>query len=58
MVARKITEAEVESTLTAYHTLYQDRKGNDIYIGHPDGRRIKVVIAKGSNPRLVITTGD
>ena len=58
MVARTITEAEVEDTLDAYHTLYEDRKGNDIYIGHPGGRRIKVVIAKGSNPRLVITAAD
>lgn len=35
---------------------YSDKKGNPILIGHPDGRRIKVVMAKGSD--LVITVAD
>jgi hypothetical protein len=58
MSLRRISEAEVEATLSAFHTHYRDRKENDIYVGHPGGRRIKVVVAKGSNPPLVITAAD
>lgn len=55
---RNITESEVEYVLENYHTSYTDRDGNPILIGEPGGRYIKVVMAKGSNPPLVITTGD
>lgn len=58
MQERHISEEEIEETLADYHTSYTDRKGNPIYIGHPGGRRIKVVVAQGSDPPYVITTGD
>jgi predicted naringenin-chalcone synthase len=58
MAVRRITESEVEEVLRSYHTRYEDRKGNDIWVGHPGGRRIKVVTARGSDPKLVITAGD
>ena len=58
MAERGITEQEVEDVLENYHTHYHDRSGNDIYVGHPSGRRIKVVVAKELDPPLVITTGD
>lgn len=58
MRERNISEDEVESVLNEYHTSYTDKKGNPIYVGHPNGRRIKVVVAAGSNPPHVITTAD
>ncbi len=58
MALRRISDAEVEEVLRRYHTCYKDRKGNDIFVGHPGGRRVKVVIAKGSEPPLVITAAD
>lgn len=58
MAARRITEAEVEEVLRSYHTSYTDRKGNPIYIGHPNSRRIKVVVVRDSDPPHVITAAD
>ncbi len=58
MQARDISEDEVEAVLRSYHTHYADRNGNDIYVGHPGGRRVKVVVAKNSKPPLVITAAD
>ncbi len=58
MALRHISETEVGHVLSHYHTHYLDRKGNDIYIGHPGGRRVKVVVAKDSDPPLVITAAD
>lgn len=58
MQQRSISEAEVESVLNNYHTSYADRDGNPIFIGHPNGRRIKVVVALGSDPPHIITTAD
>ena len=58
MQQRKISRAEVEDVVSNYHTSYTDRGGNPILIGHPGGRRIKVVVKKGSSPLLVITVGD
>ena len=58
MALRGISRAEVEEVLESYHTSYSDRKGNPIYIGHPGGRRIKVVVAKDSDPPLVIAACD
>jgi Domain of unknown function (DUF4258) len=54
MVLRRITAQEIGSVLDNYHTRYQDKKGNDILIGHPGGRRIKVVVARGSSPPFII----
>lgn len=58
MALRKITELEVEATLQDHHTAYTDKKGNPIYIGEPNGRRIKVVIRKDSDPPHIITAAD
>lgn len=58
MALRGISEAEVREVIENYHTRYIDRKGNDIYVGHPAGRRIKVVVAKGTDPPLIITAAD
>ena len=58
MRLRRISEAEVEEVLSRHHTRYRDRRGNDIFVGHPGGRRVKVVIAKESAPPLVITAAD
>jgi hypothetical protein len=58
MAERSISEAEVEAVLANYHTNYRDKKGNDILIGHPTGRRIKVVVARGSNPPHIISAAD
>ncbi len=58
MKQRKISEAEVEVVLAGYHTRYTDRTGNYILIGHPAGRRIKVVVVRDSNPPRIITVAD
>ncbi len=58
MASRRISEQEVEAVLRSYHTRYQDRKGNDILVGHPAGRRVKVVVARGSDTPLIITAAD
>jgi hypothetical protein len=58
MAARRISEEEVEVVLTDYHTEYPDKKGNRIVIGHPGGRRVKVVVAGGSDPPRIITAAD
>jgi hypothetical protein len=58
MALRRITANEIEDVLENFHTRYQDKKGNDILIGHPGGRRIKVVVAKGSVPPFIITVAD
>jgi len=58
MTQRRVSESEVEAVLAEYHTRYHDRDGNDILIAHPGGRRIKVVVAKNSDPARVITVGD
>ena len=58
MALRRISEAEVEEVLRRYHTHYKDRQDNDIYVGHPGGRRVKVVVAKHSEPPLIITAAD
>ena len=58
MAARRISEEEVEAVLTDYHTEYPDKKGNRIVMGHPGGRRVKVVVARGSGPPRIITAAD
>jgi hypothetical protein len=58
MAIRKISDSEVLAALQSYHTHYTDRSGNDIYVGRPGGRRVKVVVAKGSEPPLIITAAD
>ncbi len=58
MIQRDISQEEVETALAEYHTVYTDPKGNPIYIGRPGGRRIKVVVRRGSDPPHVITVAD
>jgi len=58
MRLRRISEHEVEAVLAGYHTSYRDKKGNRIFIGHMEGRRIKVVVAKDSDPPFIITAAD
>jgi hypothetical protein len=58
MVQRRISALEIADVLVNHHTRYQDKKGNDILIGHPNGRRVKVVVAKGSSPPFIITVAD
>jgi Domain of unknown function (DUF4258) len=58
MAQREITEIDVERTLIEFHVRYTDKDGNPIFVAKIDSRRIKVVIAKDSEPPKVITTGD
>lgn len=58
MKERRISTAEVEDVLENFHTEYPDREGNRIVIGHPGGRRVKVVVAKDSDPPRIITAAD
>jgi Domain of unknown function (DUF4258) len=58
MALRGITEAEVEATIARNHTSYPDKAGNQNLISHVKGRRIKVVVAKDSDPPRIITAAD
>ena len=55
---RNVTDQEIEEVLANWHTKRQDRDGNDVLIGDPGGRYVKVVVAQGSNPPRIITVGD
>lgn len=55
---RRISDSEVEAVVEDFHTSYKDKDGNDVRIGHPGGRRIKVVVARGSEPPRIITVAD
>ena len=55
MQQRGISEQDVEHVIDNHDTSYTDRDGNPILIGAHQGRRIKVVIRKGSDPPFVIT---
>jgi hypothetical protein len=58
MHERRITADEVVHVLRHAHTRYTDPRGSEVLIGHPNGRRIKVVIAQGSTPPFIITVAD
>ena len=58
MAERKVTEREVEIVLVHHHARRRDAKGNEVLLGRVRGRRIKVVVARGSSPPHVITVGD
>ena len=59
MRTRRISEEEIIYSIQNYDTNYPDVLGNTIYIGHPNNRYIKVVVAEGSyNPILIITAAD
>lgn len=59
MRQRRITEAEIEHVLANPDIEYPgntpDRR---VYIGHPNGRYIKVVFVLGSDPTEVVTVAD
>jgi hypothetical protein len=58
MSERQISAGEIADVLENYHTRYEDKKGNDVLIGHPSGRRVKVIVARGSLPPFIITVAD
>lgn len=58
MGEREISEYEVETTLVEYHTRYTDYRGNEVLIASVAGRRIKIVVAQGSNPARIVTVMD
>jgi len=58
MLERRISTAEVEDVLAHHQIDRPDPKGNRIVIGHPGGRRVKVVVAKDSDPLKIITAAD
>ena len=59
MAERNITPNEVVDVLRNPDTWYaNERRGSETLTGHPNGRRIKVIIAQGSDPPLVITVED
>ena len=58
MEERGISETEIEFVLNNHEIEYTDRDGNRILVAHPDGRYIKVVVRKDSDPPFVITAGD
>jgi hypothetical protein len=58
MAQRHISEAEVNAVLSNPSYSYTDKAGNSVHVGYPGGRKIKVVVAKGSNPPRIITAAD
>ena len=55
MRQRAISAQDVSATLSSYLTRYTDRDGNAVYTADVAGRRLRVVIAAGSQPPRVIT---
>ena len=55
MVERMISTNEVEYVLDQFHTSYPDGP-KTILIGAPEGRRIKVVTAPGTDDDVIIIT--
>jgi hypothetical protein len=58
MRQRHVTEEEVQAVLGSGTQPRPDAKGNMIYVAHPNGRRIKVVVDARVSPWTVITAGD
>jgi len=58
LVQRRISKAEAEAVLADPDTTYNDPTGKLIFIGHPNGRYIKVVVSPGSSPPHIITAMD
>lgn len=56
MARRNIRQQDVEDTLDNYDIHHNDKRGNDCFIRElKDGRRVRVVGAKDSDPTEVIT---
>ncbi len=58
MAQRNISADEIVDVLRSYHTPYTDPRGSEVMIGHPNGRRVKIVVAQGSRPPFIITVAD
>ena len=58
MQQRHITEEEAQEAWDHPEIAYADRRGNLVHVGRVRGRRIKVVVARGSDPPKVITVAD
>ena len=58
MAERKISADEIVDVLRNHHTRYTDPRGSEVMIGHPNGRRVKIVVAQGSCPPFIITVAD
>ena len=56
MVRRNIRQQDIEDTLDNYDIHHYDQKGNDCFIRElGDGRRVRVVVEKDSDPMEIIT---
>jgi hypothetical protein len=58
MALRNVSHAEVMQTLTDPDTRYTDPDGHPIFTRFIGTRRIKVVVAPGGPPHVVITIGN
>jgi hypothetical protein len=58
MQQRRISEAEVEAVVGDPEIDLPRRKGGRVYIGHPGGRHIEVVVAVDTVPPTVVTVID
>ena len=55
MAERAITMVEVEATITGFDVRYPDRDGNPCYVREINGRWVRVVIVKDSQPPRIKT---
>lgn len=56
MAQRRIKRKEIEGVLDNHDICHTDVRGNPCYIGSlADGRRLRVVVEKSSNPLVIIT---
>ena len=56
MAQRDIKRSQVKEVLDNYGVSHTDTKGNPCFIGNlPDGKRLRVVVEKDSNPLVIIT---
>ncbi len=55
MAERNITEDDIRAVINNPDMRYPDRKGNPGYVRTLNGRRIRVVIERGSDPFTIIT---
>jgi hypothetical protein len=58
MRERSISIAEVRAVLAAPEIDLPRVRGGRVYLGHPGGRFIKVVVATDTDPPTVVTVGD
>ncbi|MDP8923183.1 MAG: hypothetical protein M3O34_09955 [Chloroflexota bacterium] len=59
MAQRKISADETIDVSRYHHTRSTDPPGSEVMLGHPNnGSRIKIVVARGSDPPFVFTIVD